>query len=213
VTTSVLLVSAGVFHPPLLARLWLWRTLQALPGYHFRRVASLEALPGLPLDSFRAIVLYFHHKSISPSALASLDSFVQRGGGLLGIHSASASFKQEERYFALLGGRFRTHGPVQLIRVQPSTAHDEVFGKVTAFQIRDELYRHEYDSTNRVHFLAQVDDEHEPVVWTRSHGRGRVCYYAFGHTPAAMRDPHVQHILRRGLAWAGGPSPDHGVTP
>ena len=119
VDNRILLASSGFFHPSWLARQRLKRNLQTLPGYVFQQVASLQVLPQLDIFSFRAIVLYFHHKAISPSALACLDEFVRRGGGVLAIHSATASFKQEPRYFEILGGRFRVHGAVQTFKVSP----------------------------------------------------------------------------------------------
>jgi len=202
--TSVLLISDGLAHPSLLGRFWLRRGLAAMPGYHFRRVASLEALPGLKAESFRGLVLYIHHENISPAALESLEGFVRQGGGLLAIHSASASFKQEEHYFAILGGSFREHGPIEPFQVEPVTPQDEIFHGVPAFSVTDELYRHDYDPDNRVHFYTPVGEEREPVVWTRRYGQGRVCYCALGHTAATMRHPQVQRILQRGTAWTCG---------
>jgi type 1 glutamine amidotransferase len=201
VETPILLVSAGLVHPSLLARFWLRRALAALPGIRFRRAASLEALPGLPPGAFRAIVFYAHHAAISPAALECLDGFLQAGGGLLAVHSASASFKEESRYHDILGGRFVDHGPVEEFVVQPAAPNDEVFDGISAFSVRDELYRHEYDAANRIHFYTQVGDKREPVVWTRRRGQGRVCYCALGHTVSVMRQPPVHQVLQRGLAW------------
>jgi type 1 glutamine amidotransferase len=212
-STPILLVSDGIVHPSLLGRFWLRRALRALPGYHFRRVASLEALPDLALASFRALVLYVHHKTLSLPALGCLETFVRQGGGLLGVHSASASFKQEDRYFEILGGRFVGHGPVETFQLQPATPQDVIFGGIAAFSVRDELYRHEYDPDNRVHFFALVGGEREPQVWTRRYGQGRVCYCALGHTAAAMRHPSVWEILQRGLAWVCDTPPGGGEQP
>jgi type 1 glutamine amidotransferase len=201
--TSVLLISDGLVHPSLPARFFLRRAMRAMPGYRFRRVASLEALPELSLDSFRAMVLYVHHEAVSPSALELLEGFVGRGGGLLAVHSASASFKGEERYFDLLGGRFVEHGPVELFEVWPMAVgpHDDVFAGMPAFSVKDELYRHKYDPDNQIRFYTPIGDEREPVVWTRSHGQGRVCYCSLGHTMSSMNHPQVWQILQHGLAW------------
>lgn len=200
--SPVLLVSDGLVHPSLLARLLLRRALAALPGHHFRRVPSLEALPSLSPDAFQAIVLYVHHETLSPAALEALERFLRAGGGLLAVHSASASFKEEPGYYDILGGWFVHHGPVEAFVVRPHAPQDEIFGPMASFSVRDELYRHEYDAGNRVHFYTAVGDEREPVVWTRRWGPGRVCYCALGHTLSAMRHPQVRQILQRGLVWA-----------
>ena len=197
----ILLASSGLFHPSWLARWRLRRTLQTMPGYVFQRVASLEVLPRLDMLSIKAIVLYFHQQAISASALDCLDEFVRRGSGVLAIHSATASFKQEPRYFEILGGRFLTHGAIQTMTVYQTQSPDDVFGDVPSFQIKDELYIHELAQEMTVHFEAMHADKPVPGVWTRRYGAGRVCYAMPGHTAETMRHPMVHQILQRGLVW------------
>jgi type 1 glutamine amidotransferase len=198
---QILFVSDGIVHPTLLCRVALRSALQGLNGYQFLRVASLQALPRLFSQPFEALVLYFHHRAISPAALSSLDDFVSRGGGVLAVHSALASFKQEARYEQILGGRFISHGPIQPYAVEPAEGPDEIFGKIPAFALKDELYRNTCAPDNRVHFWIPVDGKREPLVWTRHYGRGRVCCCAAGHTLSSLRQPAMREILRKGLAW------------
>ena len=201
VGTRVLLVSDGLVHPSWRARGRLQRSLQTMSGYAFQQVASVQVLPQLDIFSFKALVLYFHHKTISPSALSCLDEFVRRGGGVLAIHSATASFKQEPHYFKILGGRFQMHGTVQTFTVYQAQTSD-VFGALVPFQIKDELYIHELEPDIAIHFEAMHQGKSVPVVWTRHYGAGRVCYAMPGHTAESMRHPMVHEILKRGLAWA-----------
>jgi len=201
-TVDVLLVSDGIVHPPLLGRFWLRRALRRMPGFCFERAASLESLPELPLERYRGLVFYFHHNTLSPGALEALDRYLRQGGGVLAIHSATASFKQADAYFEILGGRFTRHGPVRPFRVHPALAEDEVFGQIPTFEVKDELYLHDCDPANRVHFYAELDGQRQPLVWTRTHGQGRIGYCSLGHCVGTMRHPAVQAILKRGLAWA-----------
>ena len=83
----------------------------------------------------------------------------------------------------------------------PTTLQESVFGDIPTFSAKDELYRHEYDPDNQIHFYTPVGNEREPVVWTRRYSQGRVCYFALGHTISSMRHPHVWQILQRGLDW------------
>jgi type 1 glutamine amidotransferase len=198
---DVLLVSAGVVHPPLTGWVWLWRFLARLDEFRVRRVRSLEALPRMDLRRCRGLVLYYHHASISEAALGALDSFVSGGGGALAIHSATASFKETTRYFEILGGCFTGHGPVAPFDVEPASPTEEIFGGIPAFAVRDELYLHELVSDIDVHFLAEHEGEPVPVVWTRRHGKGRVCYACPGHRAQSLQVPAMQEILRRGLTW------------
>jgi uncharacterized protein len=211
VPVPILLVSSGVVHPSLAARYFLERCLDSMPGYTFQRVASLEAITRFNPAQFRAMVLYYHHKKISPAALQAFESYVRGGGGILALHSAAASFKQEPRYYDVLGGRFTHHGPVEPFQVQPNAADAPggrpEFGPGAPFSLRDELYRHEYAPDNRVHFWIPLGQEdREPLVWTRSFGEGRVCYCAAGHTASSIKNAGIQSIVRGGLVWAAGGS-------
>ena len=200
-SADVLLVSAGVVHPPLTGWVWLWRFLARLDEFRVRRVSSLEALPRMNMRRYRGLVLYYHHASISEAALGALDSFVSGGGGALAIHSATASFKEALRYFEILGGRFTGHGPVAAFDVRPASPTDEIFGGIPPFRVRDELYLHELVSDIDVHFLAEHEGEPVPVVWTHRHGKGRVCYACPGHRTESLQVPAMREILRRGLTW------------
>lgn len=199
----IVLVSQGWIHPDLFARRALRQTLQDA-GVASLELPSLERLPEVSLSEYRAVVLYFHHKSISPAALKSLDEYVRRGGGLLAIHSAAASFKEEEDYTALLGGRFVSHGKVGDFRVEPVGGYEEIFGEFEPFTAHDERYLHETDPSIRVHFVSRAGGRTEPFAWTRRHDDGRVCYCAAGHTAASMRHPAIRRLLLAGLEWCAG---------
>lgn len=194
----VLLVTDGLFHPPLPARMTLRETLTKLDGFIFQHVRSMEKLPN-DLGSFSAIVIYIHHKKISEKALAQLDGFVSNGGGILGVHTATASFKQQMHYFEILGGRFTGHGPIE--RFEVSRMKNEIFGDIKDFVVKDELYIHELQPGIETHFTARHEGEDVPVVWTYQYGQGRVCYAVPGHTTATMRNETYQMILQRGLKW------------
>lgn len=195
---QVLLVSAGFFHPPLRGRLALHETLQTVPGCLFEQVNSLEKLPD-DLERFSALVLHYHHKRLSPAALARLDEFVYEGGGVLAIHAATASFKESEGYAEILGGRFLSHEKVE--RFVARRVANDVFAGLDDFSVKDELYLHELKPDVDVHFLVKRNGDTVPVVWTRSYGRGRVCYAMPGHTTESMKNPAYQAVLRRGLEW------------
>lgn len=208
---NVLVISAGIFHPPLLGRLRLWRILEAVPGVSLRHARSVEARTRADLTAFDAVVLYYHAKAISPSALEALDRFVRGGGGILAVHSATASFKQTPRYTDILGGRFVGHPPVGPVEIRAAAGADEIFGVIDPFIVTDEAYRHDLRDDIRVHFVARPvagAAEEAPFVWTRrgaaasaNHLYGRICYVGAGHCASSLHHPSVISILRAGLAW------------
>lgn len=254
---TVLVISSGIFHPSLPGRLALWRALRAAPGVTLRHVpfrpagafgaaAPVEVLAQADPPRADALVLFIHGKTISPPALDALDRFVREGGGILAVHSATASFKETPRYTEILGGRFTGHPPVGPLEIRAAggatnratagvsarrdradphadyvtAGVDEIFGQVAPFTVTDEAYRHELADDIRVHFTARPlrpaararaarapdpaathAEEELPIVWTRRHGLGRICYAGWGHCSASLRHPSAVRILQTGLAW------------
>jgi type 1 glutamine amidotransferase len=170
--------------------------------FSFEHVPSLEGF-SKDLADYAALVIYLHHKRISPPALTALVWFVSQGGGILGVHSATASFRDEPRYHQILGGRFVGHGKVEPVRVTPVGGSD-IFSDLSAFTVRDELYDHELQPGIEPHFTAEFGGREIPVVWTHRFGRGRVCYASPGHRSATLRNETYQRVLQRGLAWVCG---------
>jgi hypothetical protein len=204
---QVLLISSGIVHPSLKARRRLAALLRSIPGVELHRRNGLHGLSALEPGRYAAAVLYYHRRSLSPARLAALERYVQQGGSILGVHSATASFKQQGRYARLLGGSFAGHGPLQELRVRGEAAGDASGGPSfddvpELFSVRDELYRHRFEAEVRVHFRAEDNEGGEvPAVWSRTAGKGKVFYSVFGHTAAALRQSAVTNILRSGMEW------------
>lgn len=162
----------------------------------------MEKLPD-NLKDFSALVIYLHHKSISEKALTKLDDFVSNGGGILGIHSATASFQKQYHYFEILGGGFIGHGPIEPFEVKP-LPESEIFAGIPAFTVKDELYIHDLQPGITPHFTATYEGREVPIVWTYHYGQGKVCYAVPGHRTETMRDEVFQRVLQRGLVWVCG---------
>jgi len=201
---QILFVNSGLIHPPRRGRQLVKKLLEQTPGVHLHTASAMEALRQQPLQAFDALVLYFHERGISPEAAETFETFVLDGGGVLAIHSATASFKQSQRYFDVLGGRFIGHGPVETIAVEPVASRDEAFADISGFSIKDELYLHELTADIDVQFYAVHEGEQAPMVWTRNHGRGKVCYVCPGHRSQTVAHPSVQKLLQSGLMWVCG---------
>ncbi len=200
---NVLSVSAGWIHPPIRGRRFLRETLQALSGYRFDEVETLAQAVNRDLTNYDALVLYYHHRddALTEAELNAFRTFVNSGGGVLAVHSATASYKKTPAYFEVLGGRFIGHGPIEPIAIRPSQPDDPIFAGIPPFSVKDELYLHELQPDIRVHFETTHKGRSAPMVWTREPGAGRVCYTCPGHRSASMRVPEVVEIVRRGLAW------------
>lgn len=198
---NILMISDGKIHPPLMGRFWLRYMLAGMQGFKFAWVNSMENLLELDLTSFHGMVLYFHHKKISRTALDAFEAFVTGGGGVLAIHSATASFKDADRFTDILGGKFTGHGPVETFTLTPASTESQIFNSIPEFQVTDELYLHDLQPDIETHFTTLYEGQPVPVVWTRTHGNGRICFACPGHRATTMRVKENQLILAHGLTW------------
>lgn len=143
---------------------------------------------------------------------AAFMDFCLRGGGFVGVHSATDTYAKWQPYVRHIGGTFVRHPWHENVGIivedtnHPSTRH---FGG-SRFEITDEIYTFVNLSDDRK-VLMRLDnattknaepDAVYPIAWTRFTGHGRVWYSALGHRPEVWRDQRfVDHVLG-GIRWA-----------
>lgn len=132
----------------------------------------------------------------------SLHSFVNKGGGLVGVHATDA-FKKSDVYWRMLGGRFTTHrGGEFTIRIMDKKhSVTERFGD---FKIHDETYQNEYHPDFKLNSLFRMDrgQEQQSMGWVQNYGRGRVFNTTLGHDHKAWDNAFFKKIVVRGIYWA-----------
>jgi type 1 glutamine amidotransferase len=197
----ILVVSTGLVHPTITAQRRLKAIIRGTGLADIVTVCRVEGLVRLAGGGFDGVVLYFHRRRISQEALAALDRFVAGGGGLLAIHGASASFKKTPRYFDILGGRFTGHGDIEPYTVSRADDADPAFRVTEPFAVTDELYIHRYRDDVAVRYATAAVHGPEPVVWTHSYGKGRVCYVSLGHEAAVFTIEAVKTIITDALSY------------
>lgn len=133
-----------------------------------------------------------------------LRDFVRAGGGLVAVHSGTASYQDVPVVRALLGGVFASHPPPCAVRVEPTAGHLLASGLPGPFAIRDEHYQMTMDDPAADIFL-RTHSAHgmQPAGWTRREGAGRVVVLTPGHFPEVWLHPSFQRLLRNALHWAG----------
>lgn len=142
------------------------------------------------------------HDKLSEEQGQMLWQFVSGGKGLVGIHSAADSFKNNKRYMELIGCKFITHGPpasVRILLTEPShqiTAHTE-----DGFTIFDEIYQCEVIGSPRILAKVRWEGREYPMVTINEIGKGRVFYLALGHDEKSWSDENFQVLLMRGIDW------------
>ena len=134
-----------------------------------------------------------------------LCDFIQNGGGYVGIHSATDSFKNCDRYWEMVGGRFAGHGGGTFTVYIYDHEHP-ITKDLKDFEIQDETYAHNYHRNAQMRSLTRMNrgNERQSMAWVSSYGKGRVFYTSNGHDRRAWDNPHFQRLVVRGAYWAAG---------
>lgn len=177
------------------------------------------AAPGL--ERYRLVVLHFmnwEQPGPGPEARENLRRFVERGGGLAGVHFACGAWHGEWPAFVELLGRVwhgsgpgrSQHDPRGPFTVEITDPHHPVTRGLTNFVTDDELYTC-LEGTPPIRVLAQatsrVDGRSHPMAWVRHYGAGRVFFTTLGHDVPALTNALVPQLLRQGCQWAAGLPP------
>jgi hypothetical protein len=144
----------------------------------------------------------------SPAMRHGLESHLARGGGLLGLHTASICFDDWPQWPGLLGAGWQWgrshHPPPAPARVTLAPVEHPITRGGASFEVVDEVY-HELavaaDAQPLWSAQAAGDAAPLPVAWARRHGAGRVVYDALGHDAASVGQPAHARLLARAAAW------------
>lgn len=178
--------------------------------------SSLGDISEANLMNYDALMMYGNAMSSGASSsnqplVPIIQQYVEDGGALVGLHVASASFRNDSRFAALLGGRFQQHGATSFTpeNIQPAHALIKGLTPLTSF---DETYILK-DLNPDITLLQETVGStgiRYPWTWTRSQNLGRVFYTASGHVPGngdtslfdSTTKPEFQELVLRGLHWA-----------
>jgi hypothetical protein len=171
------------------------------------------------LNDFDAIFYFGTGDNLNAQQKKDLMSFIKEDGkGFVGAHTGDDAFFEWPEFLEMIGGYFDGH-PWSVFNA-PVIVEDSSFPAMkhlpARFAIRDEIYQHKNFDRQKVHVLARLDsdqldftkpeihrtDKDFPVAWTKMHGKGRVFYATFGHTPEAWDDPRVQTLYLEAVKWA-----------
>jgi type 1 glutamine amidotransferase len=163
------------------------------------------------LKKYDVILLTMYNRAvptITGQAKENLLEFVKKGKGFYVQHLASASFSEWDEFGKLCGRKWvmgtSGHGPRGVFGARIVKEHPITKG-LKDFKIFDELYA-KLQGDSPIEVLVSADSDWskktEPLVFTRSYGKGRSVHNAFGHDHKAILHPSMQQLIRRGVEWA-----------
>jgi type 1 glutamine amidotransferase len=110
------------------------------------------------------------------------------------------------------GGQWVAHpGNIIDYRINVVNRTNPITVGIEDFDYHSEQYYTHIDPANEVFVTTAFCGEHAawidgvimPVVWQRTHGKGRDFYNALGHTTDEFTVPEMRLITQRGPNWAG----------
>jgi uncharacterized protein len=155
------------------------------------------------LGKYDALVVYANTTQIGKDQEKALLDYVAGGGGFVPLHCASFCFLNSPEYIALVGAQFQNHGAGEFETTVADPDHPIIKG-LEPFRTWDETYVHTKHNTNDRHVLQTRADQtgSEPWTWTRTQGKGRVFYTAYGHDARTWGHPGFHDLVERGIRWA-----------
>lgn len=175
--------------------------------YQLEMTDNLDALVGLPGSDYAAVVLYATKLTdeLTPEREEGLLGFVRAGGGFVGMHSASDTFRGSRAYVEMLGGEFLRHPAPYAYPMNVVVKDHYITQRMPDFGLEEDQYQlQNLAPDNKVLIESTWQGQRLPQLYVRSYGQGRVVYLGPGHTKETWAHPEFEKLLTRSIAWSAG---------
>jgi putative membrane-bound dehydrogenase-like protein len=185
------------------------RSQQIIPylasrGIYVHYTEQMQDLNTENLNQFDGLIFYGNQTKLNGKQESALLNYVNAGGALVAIHSASAMFPESDAYINLIGGAFKAHGTATFSVDHVSSDHPIISG-LPELESWDETYVHMKHNPDKEVLSVRVEGEHEePWTWVRNQGDGRVFYTAWGHDERTWGKVAFKQLIEQGLRWTVG---------
>jgi cytochrome c len=216
-TFSVLVFSktAGFRHDSIPAGIEAVRRQAGTRGFSVDASEDAGVFTDDSLAKYKAVVfLSTTGDVLNASQEAAFERFIRRGGGFVGVHSASDTEYDWAFYGGLVGAYFAGHPDIQDAAVQiEDPAHPAAQSLPRTWTRRDEWYNFRQNPRARVNVLATLDERSytggtmapdHPIIWSHTYEGGRAFYTALGHTQESYSESSFVDHLGRAILWASG---------
>lgn len=141
-------------------------------------------------------------------------NYIRNGGGFVGVHAATDTFKTWDWYTELVGAVFDNHPAQQNATVVVTDRNSPSTELLPAeFDLFEEWYNFKANPQGDVHVLAELKpgtlsgSDHgvdHPVSWRHSFEGGRSWYTSMGHRAETYENPNFLKHLLGGIHYAAG---------
>ncbi|MFJ4782050.1 ThuA domain-containing protein [Streptomyces sp. NPDC088794] len=216
--------TAGFRHDAIPAGIDALRTLGTQNNFSVTATEDAGAFTPANLASYEAVVfLSTTGDVLNDTQQNALQSYVDNGGGYLGVHAAADTEYDWPYYNQLVGAYFKSHPAIQQAtvknedRTHPATAH-----LAPTWTRTDEWYNYRANPRSGVHVLQTLDEStysggemgaDHPITWCHPQGKGRSFYTGLGHTIESYSDAAFRSLLLGAVRYTAGAAPGNCSPP
>jgi type 1 glutamine amidotransferase len=180
---------------------------EILSDYIVDNYEDVEILNNRDFFEYDTTIFFTQFGEFTEEQEKNLLDFIASGKGFVGLHGASASFKEHPKYYEMIGGRFVAHKNKRDIDITIIDKNHPITKDLQDFEFFDEPYRHDFSMKGDMNVLAEgyyhdeEDPNPEPIIWVKTYGEGRVAFCALGHQARSLKDETFRMIIRNFVKW------------
>ena len=148
---------------------------------------------------------------LSETGRQAIWNFLERGGGILALHTAAICYDGWKEWCKILGAQWiwgkSGHPPYGKTYVRSGSEEHPITKNIQSFELEDEVYSNmelEEDTVPLIYAQSEAQQVWNPVLWARMVSNGRVIFDALGHDAASLNHPDHAAIICRSANWAVG---------
>ncbi|MEV7805594.1 ThuA domain-containing protein [Microbispora sp. NPDC088329] len=204
--------TAAFRHDSIPAGIQAIRELGAANDFTVDTTEDANAFTSGNLAQYKAVVfLSTTGDVLNASQQTAFQSYVDGGGGYVGVHSASDTEYDWPYYGQLMGAWFNNHPAIQQATLkQEDRAHGATAHLGQTWTRTDEWYNYRTNPRANVHVLQSLNESSysggnmgdHPITWCHPQASGRSFYTGLGHTQESYSDSNFRTLLLGGIRYA-----------
>ncbi|MEV0354393.1 ThuA domain-containing protein, partial [Nonomuraea sp. NPDC050680] len=204
--------TAGFRHDSIPSGIQAVRDLGAANDFAVDATEDANAFNAANLAQYKAVVfLSTTGDVLNDTQQAVFQTYVDGGGGYVGVHSAADTEYSWPYYGQLMGAWFNNHPAIQQATVRNEDRANAATAHLGATWSRtDEWYNYRTNPRSNVRVLQSLDESSysggamgdHPITWCHPQASGRAFYTGLGHTQESYADPNFRTLLLGGIRYA-----------
>jgi type 1 glutamine amidotransferase len=203
--------TAGFRHDSIPSGIQAIRELGTANDFAVDATEDSNAFTTANLAQYKAVVfLSTTGDVLNDNQQAAFQTYVDGGGGYVGVHAAADTEYNWPYYGQLMGAWFNSHPAIQQATVRTEDrAHAATAHLGTTWSRTDEWYNYRTNPRPNVRVLQSLDEgsysgggmgDH-PITWCHPQSSGRAFYTGLGHTQESYADPSFRALLLGGIRY------------